>query len=86
MTTSPGEPETGQQSEETAGYIDDSQLPEDLRPDAEGLTSEDRVGGGSDGDNAAEPMGEAPEPKGQPAQVPPPETTDGESGVSEPTG
>lgn len=60
MTTSSGESDSSQQSEEAAGYVDDSQLPEDLRPDAEGLTSEDRVGGGPDGDNAAEPMGKPP--------------------------
>lgn len=78
MTTSPSEQEGSTPDAEAAGYVDDSQLPEDLRPDAEGLTNEDRVGGGPDGDNAVEPMG-------QPAQAPPPETTDGESGVSEPT-
>lgn len=78
MTTSPGDSESSDQSAETAGYIDDSQLPEDLRPDAEGLTDQDRVGGGPDGDNAVEPMG-------QPTQAPPPETTDGDTSVSEPT-
>lgn len=86
MTTSPGESDNSPQSEEAAGYIDDSQLPEDLRPDAEGLTAEDRVGGGVEGENATEPTGEVPEPQGQPAQAPPPETTDGGTGVSEPTG
>lgn len=78
MTTSPGDSESSDQSAETAGYIDDSQLPEDLRPDTEGLTDEDRVGGGPDGDNAVEPTG-------QPAQAPAPETTDGDTSVSEPT-
>lgn len=77
MTTSSGESESSPQSEEAAGYIDDSQLPEDLRPDAEGLTTEDRVGGGADGENAAEPMGDTAEPlEGS--------TTD-DSGISEPT-
>ncbi len=84
MTTSPNEHQDSEQSSEP-GRIDDSQLPEDLRPDAEGLTDEDRVGGGPDGDNAAGPTGQVAEPLegSTPEQS---ATTDGETGVSEPTG
>ena len=84
MTTSPGEQENSDQSTESAGYIDDSQLPEDLRPDAEGLTPEDRVGGGPDGDNAAGPTGQVAEPLDG-STTDQAETTDGDTGVSEPT-
>ncbi len=66
-----------------AGSIDDSQLPEDLRPDAEGLTGGDDVsgeGGRKDqtlGEGATEQAGQLPEPAAQ--------TPDDASGVAEPT-
>lgn len=82
MTTTSG---NGDADSSPTGRIDDDQLPEDLRPDAEGLTNEDRVGGGPDGDNAAAPTGQVAEPLegSTPEQA---DTLDGDNGVSEPTG
>jgi hypothetical protein len=61
-----------------AGYIDDSQLPEELRPDAEGMD-----GGGAGerpslADGATEETGNLPDSS--------PASPDGVSDVSEPTG
>jgi hypothetical protein len=59
------------------GYIDDSQLPEELRPDAEGMGHGDSTSQPSLGDGATEEVGQSPEAS--------PSTGDDESDVSEPT-
>jgi hypothetical protein len=61
-----------------AGYIDDSQLPEELRPDAEGLGETDSKQQPSLGEGATENVGQSSEAS--------PSAPDGESDVSEPTG
>ncbi len=44
------------------GYIDDSQLPEDLRPDAEGLTGDENVGGQTLAEGATPDTDQLPDP------------------------
>jgi hypothetical protein len=61
-----------------AGYIDDSQLPEELRPDAEGMEGGGAGDGRSLAEGATEEAGQLPDSS--------PSSPDGVSDVSEPTG
>jgi hypothetical protein len=63
------------------GYIDDSQLPEELRPDAEGMGDGTSTSHPSVGEGAGEEGGQSP-----PASPSAPgDDSDGDSEVSEPT-